>query len=224
MVVATTDKVYRNDETGRRYKEADELGGSDPYSASKSCVELMTSSYRDSIAHDSKMLIATVRAGNVIGGGDWAEDRLLPDLMRATFGGSQVDIRNPDSTRPWQHVLDVLAGYLMIGAHLLNGNKAAATAWNLGPVSDAGIRVRDIIAETQEQLPELSVNIQPDSSGRRESGLLQLNSSKATAELGWRPRWEEEMIERTVDWYRVFHREGRAISNDQLDLYEAELG
>jgi CDP-glucose 4,6-dehydratase len=223
VVVATTDKVYRNDESGRRYREADDLGGSDPYSASKSCVEMMTSSYRESLAGEGSMLIATVRAGNVIGGGDWAEDRILPDLMRAARSGNPAVIRSPESTRPWQHVLDVLAGYLMIGARLMAGQADAAEAWNLGPVSDASVRVLDIVAAVQAKLPELRVELRPDDSGRHESGLLQLDSSKAITKLGWRPLWEAEMLERTLAWYRSYNEGGGQISNDQLAAYEAAL-
>jgi CDP-glucose 4,6-dehydratase len=223
VVIATTDKVYRNDESGRPYAEDDELGGSDPYSASKSCVELMAQSYRESLVRDDAMRIATVRAGNVIGGGDWAEDRLLPDLMRAAFSGQPAMIRNPDSTRPWQHVLDVLAGYLAVGARLIAGDSAAAGAWNLGPSAMAGVRVKDLIDAAQAQIPQLRVDIRPDDSGRYESALLQLNSSKAMDRLGWRPRWENEMIERTIAWYRAFYERGRVISGEQLDAYTAAL-
>jgi CDP-glucose 4,6-dehydratase len=223
VVVATTDKVYRNDETGRRYAELDELGGSDPYSASKSCVELLCRSYRENVAHDGSMLIATVRAGNVIGGGDWAEDRILPDLMRAAFNGQAAFIRNPESTRPWQHVLDVLTGYLMVGSRLIAGEQAAADAWNIGPQSDASIRVRDIVEAVQAQLPQLKADLHADQSGRQESALLQLDSRKAMSKLGWRPRWEGEMLERTVEWYSSYHRSGRPMSADQLAAYEAAL-
>ena len=223
FVSATTDKVYRNDESGRRYKEEDELGGADPYSASKSCVELMSRSYREALIGDGPMLLATVRAGNVIGGGDWAEDRIVPDLMRAAFSGEPAVIRNPDSTRPWQHVLDVLAGYLAVGARLLDSDRAAAEAWNLGPVESSAVRVQDVIAAVQRQIPELRVDIRPDASGRAESGLLQLDSNKAVSRLGWRPRWESEMLERTVDWYRAFYKDQRVISEAQLDAYEDTL-
>lgn len=223
MIVATTDKVYRNDESGRRYTEQDELGGSDPYSASKSCVELVVRSCRETFFRDGSMLIATVRAGNVIGGGDWAEDRLLPDLMRAAYGGQAALIRNPEATRPWQHVLDVLAGYLMIGARLHSGERDVADAWNLGPSMEAGIRVQDLLDVVCAQLPQLTIDVRPDDSGRHESGLLQLDSSKAMACLGWRPRWEGEMLDRTIAWYREFYEAGRLISGDQLDSYEASL-
>ena len=223
VVIATTDKVYRNDESGRPYAEDDELGGSDPYSASKSCVELMAQSYRESFARDGAMSIATVRAGNVIGGGDWAEDRLLPDLLRAAFSGAPALVRNPASTRPWQHVLDVLLGYLDIGARLLAGDKSAATAWNLGPSAAAGVRVQDLIDAVQAQIPQLQVDVRPDDSGRYESALLQLDSTRAMERLGWRPRWESEMIERTIAWYRAFYERGRIISADQIDAYQAAL-
>jgi CDP-glucose 4,6-dehydratase len=223
MLVATTDKVYRNDESGRPYREEEELGGSDPYSASKSCTELMVRSYRESLAHDGSMLIATVRAGNVIGGGDWAEDRLIPDLMRAAFSGETAFVRNPGSTRPWQHVLDVLAGYLQLGARLLDRDAEAADAWNLGPQLETNIRVQDLLDSVSAQIPQIRIELRPDDSGHRESALLQLDSSKARDRLGWRPRWESEMVERTIAWYRAFYERGRTISNEQLDAYEAGL-
>jgi CDP-glucose 4,6-dehydratase len=224
ILVATTDKVYRNDESGRHYGEVDELGGDDPYSASKGCVELLARSYRESFVSDGAMLVATVRAGNVVGGGDWAEDRLIPDLMRAAFSGETASIRNPASTRPWQHVLDVLAGYLAIGSRLLAGDGEAADAWNIGPQSPASITVQDLLDAVGAQVPQLRVEVRPDDSGRREAALLQLDSSKAMERLGWRPLWEEEMIERTIAWYRAFYEGGRVISHQQLDDYEAALG
>jgi CDP-glucose 4,6-dehydratase len=224
VVVATTDKVYRNDESGRRYREADELGGGDPYSASKACVELMARSYRESFGGDGALLIATVRAGNVIGGGDWADDRLIPDLMRAAFSGAPARIRNPRSTRPWQHVLDVLAGYLAIGGRLLAGERNCADAWNLGPESDADLSVQDLLDAIEAQLPQLRVDLRPDDSGRHEAALLQLDSTQAMRRLGWRPRWESEMVERTIAWYRAFYERGRVISGEQLDAYQSALG
>lgn len=223
MIIATTDKVYFNDETGRQYKEEDELGGSDPYSASKSCVELMARSYRESFLRDGSMRIATVRAGNVIGGGDWAEDRLIPDLMRAAFSGETAIIRNPKSTRPWQHVLDVLAGYLMVGANLIGGKDETATAWNFGPQSDASISVEQLLEEVTAAIPQLNFEVQPDQSGRHESSLLRLDSSKAMTQLDWRPRWESQMLQRTIDWYQAFYKDGRAISEEQLDSYQLAL-
>lgn len=222
LVIATTDKVYRNDESGRPYREEDELGGSDPYSASKSCAELMVRSYRETLA-GSAMLLATVRAGNVIGGGDWAADRLLPDLMRAAFGGGTAVIRNPSSTRPWQHVLDVLAGYLQVGAALLGGTEAAAGPWNLGPRSTGGIRVQDLIDAVKAELPLVRIDVRPDAAAPAESRLLQLDSGKAAEKLGWAPKWEGEMVERTIQWYRAFYEQGVPISSAQLDAYQAAL-
>jgi CDP-glucose 4,6-dehydratase len=224
IVVATTDKVYRNDESGRRYSEDDELGGSDPYSASKSCAELATRSFAESLVGDGRLSIATVRAGNVVGGGDWSDDRLVPDLMRSAFGGEAAIIRNPQSTRPWQHVLDVLSGYLQIGERLLSGDHAKLDAWNLGPQSDASIRVQDLLDAARAQIPQLRIDVRPDESGRPESRLLQLDSTKAMTELGWRSMWEDQLLERTVDWYRAFYEQGRVISNEQLDAYEKALG
>ena len=223
VVSATTDKVYRNREWDWGYREVDELGGSDPYSASKSCVELMTRSYRESFLGDADMRIASVRAGNVIGGGDWAQDRLIPDIMRAHFAGEAVRVRNPDSTRPWQHVLDPLAGYLEVGARLLGGERQAADAWNFGPKAKASIAVRDIVDVMRGMLPGLRVEIEPETRGRHESGLLQLDSSKAMARLGWRPRWEDQMLERTVAWYKAWYEERRIASAEQLDDYHRTL-
>lgn len=220
IVSATTDKVYRNREWDWGYREPDELGGADPYSASKSCVELMTASWRQSFPGDIR--VASVRAGNVIGGGDWAEDRLIPDIVRAAFGGKTLTIRNPDSTRPWQHVLDPLAGYLMVGARLLAG-EAADEAWNFGPLGRRRIRVGDIVDQLRQRLPELRVEHEPETKGRHESGLLELDSSKAANRLGWTSVWEEEMLERSLEWYRAFYREDRLISNEQLDDYSSAL-
>src|SRR4029079_11976542 len=166
------------------------------YSASRSCVELMSRSYREALIGDGPMLLATVRAGNVVGGGDWAEDRIVPDLMRAAFSGKPAVIRNPESTRPWQHVLDVLAGYLAVGARLLEGQRAAAEAWNLGPVESSAVRVQDVIAAVQRQIPELRVDIRPDASGRAESGLLQLDSTKDVSRLGVRAPGGNRLNER----------------------------
>lgn len=222
IVSATTDKVYKNKEWDWGYREIDELGGADPYSASKSCVELLTESYRDSLLRDGTIRLASVRAGNVIGGGDWAEDRLIPDIIRAAQGRQILRIRNPHATRPWQHVLDPLAGYLLVGAHLLAGDPVAE-AWNFGPVTQRRIRVADIVELLQERLPALSVEQEPETSGRHESGLLELDSSKAASRLGWRPVWEDQMLERTLEWYRAYHQEDRLISNGQLDDYSRDL-
>ncbi|HYI41915.1 MAG TPA: CDP-glucose 4,6-dehydratase [Allosphingosinicella sp.] len=220
IVSATTDKVYRNREWDWGYRELDELGGADPYSSSKSCVELMTESWRHAFAGEVR--VASVRAGNVIGGGDWAEDRLIPDIVRAAYGGQTLRIRNMRSTRPWQHVLDPLAGYLMVGGRLLAG-EPVAEAWNFGPSSGRRIAVADIVDSLRERLPGLTVEHEPETSGRHESGLLELDSSKAANRLGWKPVWESEMLERSLEWYRAFYREDRLISDEQLDDYTRAL-
>jgi CDP-glucose 4,6-dehydratase len=222
IVSATTDKVYKNKEWDWGYREIDELGGADPYSASKSCVELLTESYRHSLLADGSVRLASVRAGNVIGGGDWAEDRLIPDIIRSAHGGEALRIRNPNSTRPWQHVLDPLAGYLLVGAHLLAG-EPVAEAWNFGPATQRRIRVADIVAMLQQRLPGLAVEQQPETAGRHESGLLELDSSKAAGRLGWQPVWEGQMLERSLDWYRAYYEEGRLISAEQLADYCRDL-
>lgn len=224
VVSVTSDKCYENDGRAAPFRETDAMGGHDPYSASKGCAELVTSAYARSFFDNSSCTVASARAGNVIGGGDWAEDRLVPDLMRATFSGQPAMVRNPAAVRPWQHVLDVLAGYLIIGGGLLGGRREMAEAWNLGPASDAGVSVQDLLDAIRAQLPQLKVEIRPDDSGRHESVLLQLDSAKAMTRLGWRPRWESEMLERTIAWYRAFYESGRVISNDQLDAYQAAFG
>ena len=222
IVSATTDKVYRNREWDWGYREVDELGGADPYSASKSCVELMTESWRDAFGRGAGIRVASVRAGNVIGGGDWAEDRLIPDIVRAAFTGGTLTIRNPDSTRPWQHVLDPLAGYLRVGAGLLRG-EAVDEAWNFGPAGRRRISVGEIVEELRKRIPSLRIEHVPEASGRKESGLLELDSAKAAARLGWRPVWEAEMLERTLDWYRAYYEEDRLLSDQQLDDYSRAL-
>jgi CDP-glucose 4,6-dehydratase len=167
------------------------------------------------------MLIASARAGNVIGGGDWAEDRLIPDIVRAVFRGERLIVRNPESTRPWQHVLDPLSGYLTVGARLLAGEDEAAGAWNFGPMAKASIRVRDILAMMKAHLPQLEVEYRPDGSAAHESGLLQLDSSKALARLGWGPRWEGAMLERTIEWYKAFYERGEILTREQIEAYMA---
>ncbi len=143
--------------------------------------------------------------------------------MRAAASGQAAVIRNPESTRPWQHVLDVLAGYLMIGSRLLEGDASVAEAWNIGPQSAASISVRDIVEAVRAQLPRLKVDVRPDQSGRHESRLLQLDSIKAIDKLGWRPRWEGEMLDRTIEWYSSYYASGLPISNDQLAAYHTVL-
>jgi CDP-glucose 4,6-dehydratase len=223
LVSATTDKVYRNKEWVWSYREDDELGGSDPYSASKSCVELMTRSYCESFFRDAGPAVASVRAGNVIGGGDWAADRLVPDVVRAAFSGETLSIRNPDSTRPWQHVLDPLCGYLRTAASLLGDDAPHYDTWNFGPARQAGMSVRRIVEATRTMLPGLQVAFGQADAARHESNVLQLDSAKAIKSLGWWPVWEDEMLERTMAWYGAFYSDARVITGEQIAAYEQRL-
>jgi CDP-glucose 4,6-dehydratase len=223
LVSSTTDKVYRNKEWFWSYREEDELGGSDPYSASKSCVELMTRSYCESFFRDAGPAVASVRAGNVIGGGDWAADRLVPDIVRAAFAGETLSIRNAASTRPWQHVLDPLCGYLRTGALLLGNSAPRYDVWNFGPARQAGISVRRIVEVAQAVLPQLDVAFGHADAARPESNILELDSSKAIKTLDWWPVWEGQMLERTIAWYKAFYAEGRVLTEEQIASYEQAL-
>jgi CDP-glucose 4,6-dehydratase len=189
-IVVTSDKCYRDIETGRPQTEDDPLGGKDPYSASKAAQELVARAHRETYG----LPIATARAGNVIGGGDWAEDRLIPDIIRA--GDAPVTLRNPDAVRPWQHVLNPLSGYLELAERLLAG-EAVAEAWNFGPAPDDALPVREVV----ERLGA-TYRVDPDPDADKESVLLRLNSTKARERLGWTPRWDiEQGLEATREWY-----------------------
>ena len=220
VVVITTDKVYANNEWPWGYREIDRLGGHDPYSASKAACELVADSYRKAFLHsDTSPLMATARAGNVIGGGDWSEDRLIPDLVRAVQAGTALEIRSPQATRPWQHVLECLSGYLLLGQRLLEGKKEFAEAWNFGPAPEDNRTVADVLSELQRFWPELvwsaSAAQQP-----HEANLLYLDCAKSRSRLQWAPVWSlEEGLSMTADWYRNHHATGKASTLDQLSRY-----
>jgi CDP-glucose 4,6-dehydratase len=202
-VLITTDKCYKNKEQAEGYKETDELGGHDPYSTSKACAELVIESYRKSFLSHADKLVASARAGNAIGGGDYAEDRLIPDCIRALKKGEIINIRNPSAVRPWQHVLEPLYGYLLLGRKLLEGKEVFAKAWNFAPDSDSAISVK----ETAELLIELWgkgewVHSNNDKK-MHETKLLNLDATMAKKELGWCPRWDiRKAIEKTMEWYK----------------------
>lgn len=227
VVNATSDKCYLNRETDAAYREDDALGGHDPYSASKACAEIVSASYRSSFlaggdARGRAVALATARAGNVIGGGDWSEDRLVPDLVRSAASGRATSIRNPLSTRPWQHVLEPLAGYLMLGGRLLADPRAAAEAWNFGPDTSGQLSVAQVIVAFARRWPMVRCEVdrtpQP-----HEAGLLHLDAGKAKERLGWRPVWDaEQAIERTASWYRRQHEESVLPSRDDLASYVAD--
>ena len=220
IVAVTTDKCYENHESAQGYVETDRLGGYDPYSASKAAAELAIASYRQSFfSSPDAPLLASARAGNVIGGGDWSEDRLIPDLMRAVAADSVLEIRSPNAIRPWQHVLDSLAGYLLLGQRLLEGQGTFAVPWNFGPDEEGRRTVAEVLARVQGHWPSLrwtlSAQAQP-----HETTLLYLDSSKAKSRLGWRSVWPlDSALRMTADWYRAFLSENRVESRAQLGRY-----
>ncbi len=220
IVAVTTDKCYENQEWLWGYRENDRLGGHDPYSASKAGAELVAGSYRKSYfnGEDSPRL-ATARAGNVIGGGDWSEDRLIPDLVRASLRGEPVEIRSPHATRPWQHVLESLSGYLLLGQRLLERQPGFAEAWNFGPDESGNQTVSAVLAKLTQSWDELRwhVTVAPQP---HEAGLLQLDSTKARTLLQWLPVWGlDEGLNQTANWYRAYWEKGEVISRQQLSDY-----
>jgi len=220
FVGVTSDKVYENRESHAGYVETDRLGGHDPYSSSKACCELLAASYRNSFLRDGTMLLATVRAGNVIGGGDWAEDRLLPDAVRAATRGEPMVVRSPRSVRPWQHVLEPLAGYLRVGQRLLAGDAGAATAWNFGPADEGNVEVGPVVNRFREGWPTVELDLAPQPAGPHETTVLKLDASKAMRELGWQPVWRwGEAVDRTAAWYRAHAETGRLNTAADLAAY-----
>ncbi len=220
VVVITTDKVYSNNEWPWGYRENDRLGGYDPYSASKAASELVVDSYRKAFwGSAGSPLIASARAGNVIGGGDWSEDRLIPDLVRALERGQSLEIRSPQSTRPWQHVLECLSGYLLLGERLLAGDHSAASAWNFGPAAEDNRAVVDVLRGLQAHWPQLAWHL-ATAQQPHEANLLYLDCSKAKASLGWNPIWSlSESLEMTATWYQNYQRTGRVETEQQLHSY-----
>ena len=221
IVAVTTDKVYANREWHWGYRENDALGGHDPYSASKAATELVVESYRKSFwKQDDAPLVASARAGNVIGGGDWAADRLIPDLVRSLYQGQPLEIRSPHSTRPWQHVLECLSGYLLLGQRLLAGDRACADAWNFGPAAEDNRTVGDLLTLLKPHWPALEWRLRP-SDGPHEAGLLMLDCTKTRKLLGWHPALRlEEGLALTAHWYRQHHETGHIPTLAQLHHYQ----
>lgn len=208
MVLITTDKVYSNKEWIYPYRENDRLGGYDPYSASKACAELLIDSYRNSFFNLSKFpshrkAIAVARAGNVIGGGDWSKDRLVPDIVRSLSRNETVVIRNPNAVRPWQHVLEPVTGYLLLGLHLNNDPVRFSQAYNFGPLPEDALPVRDMLDLAIERWGSGDFEIKQELNQPHEAGLLKLDISKAVAELNWRPKMNaRKAVAVTIDWYK----------------------
>ena len=220
IVVVTSDKCYENKEWTKPYCESDRLGGYDPYSASKAAAELVSASYRSAFFDSSDTpLLATARAGNVIGGGDWSEDRLIPDLVRAILKKAPLEIRSPKATRPWQHVLESLSGYLMLGQKMLERNQEAAQGWNFGPELEGNRTVTEVLVRLKAHWPEL-LWTELQEPQPHEATLLNLDCTKAKTQLGWRPIWDfDETLAVTANWYRSFYGEGKLRSREQLASY-----
>lgn len=210
LVHVSTDKCYENREVPHGYREDDPLGGHDPYSASKAAAEIAFQSYSRSFFQVAgRPLAASGRAGNVIGGGDWSRDRIVPDAIRSLARGESVPVRNPGATRPWQHVLEALSGYLTLGAHLLHGETGVQGAWNFGPSADNVKTVRELVEAVLPVWGGGQWHHLREDKPPHEASLLMLSCEKARRELDWTPRWDfPETIRRTVAWYRDF-KDGR---------------
>ena len=229
VVCITTDKVYENNEKGRPFRETDPFGGHDPYSASKGACEIVISSYRRSFfgTPDSPVWVASARAGNVIGGGDWAKDRIVPDAMRALAKGEAIPVRNKVSTRPWQHVLEPLGGYLTLGAVLAKRERfdEVCGGFNFGPDPKANRTVKELVEEMLKWRKGTWVD-KSDPHAVHEAGLLNLDIRKARKVLGWKPRWDfEETVKNTVQWYAAVANGANPVeaTNAQIMGYDCNL-
>ena len=226
IVVITTDKCYANPENGKPFTETDPLGGYDPYSASKGAAEIAAASYRSAFfsAPDSPAL-ATARAGNVIGGGDWALDRLIPDLVRAASEGKPAEIRFPNAVRPWQHVLEALSGYLTLGAKLFSGGQKFASAWNFGPLEAESYTVGQVISMAQSEWNRITSVSDRTMNQPHEAGRLLLDCAKAKEQLHWHPVWNTETaVRKTIRWYREFYEHKNIVTLADLDSYCGAAG
>jgi len=224
IVLITTDKVYHNNEWEYPYRENDKLGGYDPYSASKACCELVIDSYKNSFFNASKYdihkkAIAVGRAGNVIGGGDWSKDRLIPDIAKALSVNKEIVVRNPKSVRPWQHVIEPLFGYLELGIKLNTDPRKYGQAFNFGPDTSDALSVEEMVKKSIENWGSGSYKPVVDVNSPHEAGLLKLDISKALNELNWKPVFDAHTaIERTINWYKCYYSGAEASELMQLDI------
>ncbi|MDB5288282.1 MAG: CDP-glucose 4,6-dehydratase [Mucilaginibacter sp.] len=225
-VLITTDKIYHNNEWEYSYRENDRLGGYDPYSASKACAELIIDSYRNSFFNVAKYNIhkkalAVARAGNVIGGGDWSKDRLIPDIVNALNNNNKIQIRNPDSVRPWQHVLEPLVGYLLLGAKLFNNPGRFSQAYNFGPDVNDALPVSKMVGMAIDCWGSGDFFINKDVNQLHEAGLLKLDISKAKADLNWMPKLSaQEAVKNTINWYKEYYSHGDIVSYTDRQIQE----
>ncbi|MFZ4543841.1 MAG: CDP-glucose 4,6-dehydratase [Saprospiraceae bacterium] len=229
IVNVTSDKCYENREWIWGYRENEAMGGYDPYSASKGCAELLTASYRNSYFNPAdfgkkhRVLIGSGRAGNVIGGGDWASDRLIPDIVRATAESKSVKIRNPKATRPWQHVLEPLSGYLTLGWKLLEENVSCAEGWNFGPDQSSNLAVDEIIDLSSKYWNNIQIEYSKNPDDHHEANLLMLDCSKANKLLKWKAFWDiEKTIDKTISWYKDFYSSQQVNSKNDLIAYVSD--
>ena len=225
IINVTTDKCYENQGWIRPYHENDRLGGHDPYSSSKACSELVTTSYRKSFLSNAGICLASVRAGNVIGGGDWANDRLIPDFFRSLDENKTLHIRSPNAIRPWQHVLEPVSGYLMLAEKLITVGDKYSEAWNFGPDESDPKQVLQIAeylcSKFKDSRFEIENTLQP-----HEAEFLSLDSSKAKARLAWTNHWNlETTLNKTIEWYQAWrnHEDMKAISISQINFYEKQM-
>lgn len=226
VIVVTSDKCYENREWVWGYREADPMGGFDPYSSSKGCVELITSAYRRSFFADNRVSIATGRAGNVIGGGDWAADRLVPDIMSSWLAARPARIRRPNAVRPWQHVLEPLRGYMMLAERAANGDPSLSDAWNFGPADEGTSNVAAVVDRLASIWGPGAKWKRDEKAGPHEATLLRLDTSKARCRLGWSPRLDlDTALQWTATWYRHYAAgaDMRAFTEKQIADYESLL-
>jgi len=228
VLVVTSDKVYANTGEGRPFTEDDRLGGRDPYSASKACAELITASFRGSFfGGEDAPRVATARAGNVIGGGDWSPDRLVPDIIRARTRGTPIVLRYPEAVRPWQHVLEPLAGYLMMAQAMVEGAIAPPLSLNFAPACANFRSVAQLVEAFDTAFGGGSGWVASEGEHHYEAGLLTLSAERAETQLGWRPQLDfPETVGWTADWYRHFWHQGdlRRVTLDQIEAYSMRLG
>lgn len=229
IVVVSSDKCYDNREWIWGYRENDPMGGFDPYSSSKGCTEILTNSYRNSYfnVHDygkkHNVLLGSGRAGNVIGGGDWAADRLIPDIVRAASENQSVFIRNPLATRPWQHVLEPLSGYLTLGWRLLEGKSEFADGWNFGPSGDSNLMVDEVVSLSKKYWNQIQIEYSKNPNDAHEANLLMLDCSKANKLLHWKPVWGiDDTVEKTISWYKDFYTSKAVRTSENIEQFIAQ--